>query len=337
MLEGIGMTEDDETAYLRLIDGATQPRRELADALGWSPGKADRVLDRLVAHGLARPDGDRPSQYTAIAPSVAVAALSERTINEARHAEQLVPTLMERYWAGKQDRAPVDFLEIFSGTPKVVQQRAYQLQAAAKKTVRALDRPPYPGNIHEINPMEPQLIRQGVSYRVVYDQTVLDTPERWPDLEVSLQSGEDCRVLAGLPTRLTLLDDWAATMPILTPAGEYSATLVIYESPLLELLSRTFEFYWQRAMPLRRASIGKGYAGVPADGHADAEEAGAEHDPRLVTLLAAGLTDAAIARTLGISRSTMQRRIRGLMQSLGVRTRFQAGLLVGRMEGSGKK
>ena len=55
---------------------------------------------------------------------------------------------------------------------------------------------------------------------------------------------------------------------------------MIYESPLLELLSRTFEFYWQRAM---------------------------------------------------------QRRIRGLMQSLGVRTRFQAGLLVGRIEGSGRK
>ncbi|MEH1126371.1 helix-turn-helix domain-containing protein [Micromonospora sp. CPCC 206061] len=46
----------------------------------------------------------------------------------------------------------------------------------------------------------------------------------------------------------------------------------------------------------------------------------------LLGLLAAGLTDEAIARTLGVSLRTIQRRIHDLLLELGVTTRFQAGL-----------
>jgi len=46
----------------------------------------------------------------------------------------------------------------------------------------------------------------------------------------------------------------------------------------------------------------------------------------LLALLAAGLTDEAIARSLGISLRTVQRRIHDLMETLGATTRFQAGM-----------
>jgi DNA-binding NarL/FixJ family response regulator len=49
-----------------------------------------------------------------------------------------------------------------------------------------------------------------------------------------------------------------------------------------------------------------------------------------VSLLAAGLTDAAIARAQGWSERTTQRRIHHLMSQLGVSTRFQAGLTAAR-------
>ncbi|MCW2892937.1 MAG: hypothetical protein JWO75_2426 [Actinomycetia bacterium] len=50
----------------------------------------------------------------------------------------------------------------------------------------------------------------------------------------------------------------------------------------------------------------------------------------LLTLLAVGLTDAAIARNLGWSVRTTQRRIQRLMQVLGASTRFQASLAAAR-------
>jgi DNA-binding NarL/FixJ family response regulator len=64
-----------------------------------------------------------------------------------------------------------------------------------------------------------------------------------------------------------------------------------------------------------------------ADGPVDAE---VEHyDAQrqiLLTLMTAGLTDETIALQLGISVRTVRRRIRRVMDELGVVTRFQAGL-----------
>lgn len=46
----------------------------------------------------------------------------------------------------------------------------------------------------------------------------------------------------------------------------------------------------------------------------------------LLGLLADGLSDQAIGRRLGLSRRTVQRRVRSLMDHYSVQTRFQLGL-----------
>ncbi|WP_306216054.1 response regulator transcription factor, partial [Actinoplanes sp. RD1] len=47
---------------------------------------------------------------------------------------------------------------------------------------------------------------------------------------------------------------------------------------------------------------------------------------RLLALLASGSTDAVIAKTFGWSVRTVQRHLHELMERLGARTRFQAGM-----------
>ena len=49
-------------------------------------------------------------------------------------------------------------------------------------------------------------------------------------------------------------------------------------------------------------------------------------DTTILTLLAAGASDATIARQSGISQRTVERRVRALMDQLGAGTRFQAGV-----------
>ena len=58
---------------------------------------------------------------------------------------------------------------------------------------------------------------------------------------------------------------------------------------------------------------------IPARGEAWA-------DARLLALLATGLPDRSIAKQLGLSYRTFQRRLHRLMDELGAQTRFQAGL-----------
>ncbi|MFI1467716.1 LuxR family transcriptional regulator [Streptomyces wuyuanensis] len=84
------------------------------------------------------------------------------------------------------------------------------------------------------------------------------------------------------------------------------------------------------------AGFRRGFEGLwsPAesfDGHYDPESgrvASAEVDAAIVRMLVNGVEDKVIARTLGISARTCQRRISDLMESLDARTRFQAGYLL---------
>ena len=50
----------------------------------------------------------------------------------------------------------------------------------------------------------------------------------------------------------------------------------------------------------------------------------------ILTLLAAGVPDATVARRVGVSQRTFDRRVRSVMDRLNARTRFQAGVLAAR-------
>lgn len=64
-------------------------------------------------------------------------------------------------------------------------------------------------------------------------------------------------------------------------------------------------------------------------GITESEPAGAltEDERRILSLLAVGLSDEAIARQLGIGLRTVQRRVQALLVRLGAGSRFQAGVL----------
>jgi hypothetical protein len=128
--------------------------------------------------------------------------------------------------------------------------------------------------------------------RTVYEHGVLDA-----------QSNEVARVLPSVPIHLYLADDRLALVLL----AEDSA-VIVQPCGLFDAYATLFEALWDRALPVLALPM-------KADDGADA----------LVALLLAGLTDQAIARQLGVSARTAQRKIAALMQDLGARTRFQAG------------
>jgi DNA-binding NarL/FixJ family response regulator len=67
-----------------------------------------------------------------------------------------------------------------------------------------------------------------------------------------------------------------------------------------------------------------GVGGGPTD------QGGDRRDRTILALMAAGATDATIARQTGISQRTVERRVRALMDQLGAGTRFQAGVQAAR-------
>lgn len=333
MFDAVDLTEPETIAYLALLHRPAQTQAELGTSLpDWSPAKVTRTLAKLVSAGLATTGVGRPRRYSPISPDVALESLARRKIEEVRHIQKRIPELMEQFWRGYEEPTALDFVETVCGTHEAIGARLRQLRGAAREQVRGFERPPHPWLPNTLGPdqlaellapdahLERGALARGVDFRVIYDRVEVDDPARWPDIRTSIAAGEQSRMFAALPMKLSLFDDWAATTPLVSPTGEYVGSVVIHKSPLLDALSALFESYWERSVPLTISE-----AGQPV---AFASESTLE--ARLVTLLAAGLTDAAIARTLEISRSTVQRRVNELMSRLGARTRFQVGLQLGR-------
>ena len=92
-----------------------------------------------------------------------------------------------------------------------------------------------------------------------------------------------------------------------------------YADPVDGSGTALFEHVWDRAVAIH------------GDGELPVLDAGpSAADAALLPLLAAGLTDGAIARQLGTHPRTVQRRVRDLLDKLGAATRFQAGLQAAR-------
>jgi DNA-binding CsgD family transcriptional regulator len=321
ILDGIGIDIEQQQVYRHLLANPSHRRSDLeAQWPDWPATRVRRVLRRLAEAGLITESasGSDPS-YAAIAPDAAIPGLVRARVEQARRAEQAVPALMAAFWAGHHADSH-QFIDVVDD-PDTIVERWQQMQRAVCTQVRALDCPPYFGDPVEPDPVELERLRDGIAYRVIYAEEVLRAPGRWADIEAGIGVGEQAKLVPELPAKLTLFDDFAASLPINPHAGRPTAVAIVHPSPLLDCFAALFEMYWSMAVPLVVPPAGEP---APAPGEVSPEQT------RLIRLLAAGLGDDAIRRALGVSPSTAHRRIHELMRRLGATTRFQAGLQIGR-------
>ena len=319
VLDALGLPPHEANVYLALLTGGPASRLELQARLG-------RHLDltaslaSLAGSGLIRRRPEHPARYEALPPEIAIdGMLIERAAEFNRLRE-----------AAARVKAQLGMLQRPGGQDEVVRdrdeldRRYLQLQRTAQREIRAFDRPPYRARTAPLyNRVEvEEILPKGIGYRVVYDTRAVDSPDRLPDLLAGIAAGEQARVLPEVPTKLFLFDDRTALVPLAREMDHATIDewVVVHTPGLLKALGALFEAYWERALPLRldeRAAAG------PA-------QPLSARNRQILALVASGLTDEAIARQVRISRSTVQRHVRELMDVLGARTRFQAGVQASR-------
>ncbi len=313
MLQTLGVPDEDEIIYRQLLRERGLTQAELAERTGRGPRAVRQSLQRLSELGLVSRLAGRPARFLAARPDTAVEALIARRQQELAAARQSAHALLAELPVERRHR-PEEELEIVFGR-EVVAGRFHQLQQSARRELLVLDRPPYAQNPQEPNPGEADLLGRGVRCRGIYAPEALEVPGALELVRAAVQAGEEARVCDDVPLKLAIADRSAAILPF---TGDRDAmvdsALVVYASTLLDALIRLFDLLWQVAVPI--------FAG-PADADDPVQ------DP-VLTLLAAGLKDEAIARQLGISVRTVHRRTSQLMERLGARTRFQAGLAAAR-------
>ncbi|HSZ43296.1 MAG TPA: transcriptional regulator [Trebonia sp.] len=314
MLDGLGLTADQEAVYVALVDVSSATLGELADRLPGVPaGQALADLERAgLVSRLAGSTGDGTA-YAAAPPDVALELLARAREQELARARLSVTRLSARYRQARVSAQPHEAIEVVT-TREATARRWEQLQRSARVQVRCFDRPPYLAPPRPANPVEEELLAAGVAYRAVYHPAGFAEPGRPAALRRMIAAGEQARVTEHVPVKLFIADDQLGLIP-LEVGGSAEATLVIRASSMLDTLIALFELVWERAIPIHA----DGELPSPGTGPGDDEAA-------LLGLLAAGLTDAAIARHLGAHPRTVQRRVRELLDRLDAGTRFQAGI-----------
>ena len=317
MLDLLGLSADEEPVYLALLEVGQANVDGLSCAV--EVDDLEAALDSLARRGLIEPvPGVRPARYRMVDPALALAGVIVDREQQLNRLRTVVDNLSMRHRSTHGEVRPDSLLEVIDD-PVVAAQYVIDTYSHAAREVVAMERPPYGKPNLEPNPIELDLLARGVTHRVLYEQSAVEQPGRLADLLGGLRAGEEARVAPTLPGRLLMVDHQRALMPAKTGGLLTECLLVVHPGALLDMVAQFFELTWRRSIPL--------------DLLPGAESAGADptaSDEVVLSLMASGLTDQAIARQLAISERTVQRWIQRICERLGVTTRFQAGLQTAR-------
>lgn len=319
VLADLGLGAAEESVYLSLLDlgtGTTDELSEHGTAAELTEAERDEALLSLVRRLLVMPvDGQT---YATVDPEVALTDRLSDAERQARHVRELVETLAARHRrkhrAGLTPEALVEVVADIGAAKQYVVRTCRD----ARSEIMAMERPPYLEPQTAPNPLEMEALQHGITHRVLYEQSAIDMPGRAHEIMQGVAFGEQARVVPSLPMRMIVVDRRIAFLPARRGALIVDPLLVVHPGALLDAALAAFEHIWDKAIPL--------------DAAGRASPVGLSEDDRmLLDLLAAGLTDDAIARQVGVSPRTVQRRVSDLTGRLGARTRFQAGLQASRL------
>lgn len=317
----MGLSRPEETVYLGLCRSGPTCLADLARSVALDSAAALRALLGLQIRGLVSgPLIAELAEWSALAPDLAIERQLAQREHSERSAREELTRLLDGYHRelGLREPQAAGLVEVVSGSERVTEVWR-SVQAEARESVDVFDKSPHIADErdkaqdaeHE-HELPGHGFGRGPRVRTIYERSTLLGNGRLAEVQATISADELAAMVPELPVKLALIDRRKALLPVVED-GELTAMMIVRRSPLLEALFELFEAQWSRAMP------------VPRCESPDRARSGVQE---LLTMLSAGMTDDAIARQLGVSARTVQRRISELMETLGTRNRFQAGVQV---------
>ncbi|MGW7534246.1 LuxR C-terminal-related transcriptional regulator [Amycolatopsis sp. NPDC054798] len=159
-----------------------------------------------------------------------------------------------------------------------------------------------------------EALARGTKVRSIYiDSARNDQPTAAHAAELT-EIGAELRTAPVVPVRMVVGDRRAALVSS-NPELSWSSAVYLSGAAVVSALIAFFEQLWSGAVPF--------CARLPVDSRG---LSGQERE--MLKLLARGTTDDAVAKRLGVSLRTVRRMMADLMDRLGARSRFEAGLRV---------
>ncbi|MEU1465223.1 helix-turn-helix transcriptional regulator [Streptomyces sp. NPDC005727] len=297
----------------------------------WTPERARQRLElseidfqlathTLVEAGLLQVTAGEGG-FAPVAPEAAVARLlameeesSRSRSSELRERRSTLSTLASNLPL-LQARASSDTrIEVLTGQERIAKALDGVSVSAGKEILSMHAGSPLPREALEAS-REPNraVLDRGVAMRSIHLESMTRMPYAQAHLQALKESGCQVRMTPVLPFRMILVDGVRAYVS--RPArGSVMTALEVTGEEVCWLLRQAFDHCWLNAKPLSE----------PKNTGQEVELS--ERERTVLRLLAVGATDDAVARALGVSPRTLRRMTTVILEKIGARSRFEAGV-----------
>ncbi|MGW7413194.1 hypothetical protein [Streptomyces sp. NPDC054863] len=312
----------DRWLYESVLENGHGEVTELANKLGISYQEAESSVHRLLALRLLNAKPGAGNLVSAVSPSSAVALVATPIENGLRRQMEeverlrhellgLLPLFEHRRPDGTQ---PLQALPELDDVLATIEQLAAECreevltsQPGGRRSVEELT---------EAIQRDEGILRKGVRMRTLYQHPARYHQATAAYVERLTRLGGEVRTTSANLMRVIIFDRKVALVSLV---GNQQGAMVIRDSSVVDFAVQAFEHIWLKGdlFPI---------------GH-DPEQiqtVSEDMDHTLVRLLVSGESDHAVARRLGISMRTLQRRLVKITEELGANSRLQAGYLIHR-------
>lgn len=317
MLASLGIDPLAEQVYRSLLANPEEGVRDLAQRHGTGEEEIGQALDQLSALSLIRPTGSPGAGFHPVAPQLAMELLLAR--QQARLAAEQSRVEASRAAAAEliaefSALRPLNPSSDHVSGVDAIRERLAEMGRGAESEVMTFA----PGGAHSAADLaasrEPNgdLLKRRIRMRTIYLDSVRNHQPTVEHVTWLYEMGGEVRTAATLPTRLIIVDRKQALVPAQSSDARSGAVIVQSEGTVAALCA-LFETVWTGATAF-------GCKPAPSLGGLPRQES------EVLRMLASGLTDEAIAKKLGVSSRTARRISAELMERLGARSRFEAGV-----------
>jgi predicted DNA-binding transcriptional regulator len=256
-LAEFGFSRNEARMYLAALGRGPLRVAELAELADVNRPKAYDALRQLVDKGLFEPEAAGPEQgqvarFKAVDPMLVVQRLRHQSALEQADRVQdtalLVADLFARYYEAPQGDDPFEYVELIRNSDAAWARRDAITAGAEKEVVQARRQTP-PGTRPRAG--DEVGVREGVSYRALYETGFLEFPQFVGRLAEREQRGEQIRFIYAVKIGMTAVDRRKCLLS-LNPTGLVSGqgSWVVLEQPALtDLLTAAFDLLWDAASP----------------------------------------------------------------------------------------
>lgn len=316
MLQALGLSPDAETVYRTALRHPDHGVGALAADTSLTENDVREALDELAVLALLKPSADFNGRMRPVSPDVGLTTLLASVEAElASHRAQLEATRAEIGAIAAEHRSPLP-AEVATRLDGLdaVRTRLEVLQRETRTECLSLN----PGGAHRPDareaaaPLNEEALRRGVTIRAVCQDSFRNDTGTLAYARRLIECGSQMRTVPTVPVQMIIVDRRTAVVPLEADTPRAGA-LEVHSAGIVTALQTFFEQIWQAGTPLGNEVLRDSNDCTPGE-------------RSLLQMTAAGYTDEAAARKLGVSLRTVRRMMAQLMERLDATSRFQAGV-----------